>query len=334
MLPQPYRLCDELLNELIDDFLQVCFLEADAAQELSADTESDAVSLAPMRTWTLPSQIPTAGTLVSAISSEVLAIATPPPTSCLLLWDLSTGHMQTLTTSDTGLVPVSLQCVAPTPSNPVVRQRLALLSEGEADGMGKLLLLDLAPPVHVDPAQRDPQANLPTADWVVSPIGALDVNASSAGGKFSADGLFYACALRDGAVAVYSVPLPPSPKGGDASKVTSGDAPEVAPQLVLTSPSTSVGSAAGAVCVHFLLAPAPRGMGEALSWGAVGLLTWHRGERGLRQLMLPSRTELASPLSDGTGAPPALQWLFPYEITASAASLDSVFVALGLADGS
>ena len=98
--------------------------------------------------------------------------------------------------------------------------------------------------------------------------------------------------------------------------------------------------------MHFLLAPAPRAVGEALSWAACGLFLWGEGARVLQQVMLPSASALSrgdviaavggGTSEEGADAPTVepIEWLLPGVLTASAVTPDSVMLATGLNEGS
>jgi hypothetical protein len=105
------------------------------------------------------------------------------------------------------------------------------------------------------------------------------------------------------------------------------------PFLLLTVPAQAAGPPASVGC-HFVLAPAPRSLGAALSWQACALLSWGEGGSKLLQTVLPSASALAAKgAAAATSTSATLEGRLPGALTASAASADSVLIATGLDEG-
>ena len=381
-LPEPFNFLNELLHGIIDDVLLTASVTEAAAkaadQKPVPDEEGAAALLSAPISRELPAALAAAdsSTLMASVDEGVCAVALAD--GSLWLWDVASGaEPQALAQAGEGLVPCELAVATLPPStNPPPRRRLMLLAAkpapppdeeaiaaAAAEGLpppapvaagpddAQLIVLDLAPPA----------LNLGGGAWDAVPLASDLRLAAFAPAKacLSSDGRFAACALSDGRVACYHLPLPPpappsQPTDSGAGKMAAapdGTAPPAAPppaeppQLVMTT--TSLAAPRLAVAMHFLLAPAPRSVGEALCWSACGLLLWGEGTRSLQQVMLPSRSALsgggggggaaaaeAAGGEEGAGEIDAVEWLLPGALTASAVSADSVLLATGLDEGS
>ena len=237
-----------------------------------------------------------ADTLLAPIAEGVYAVALK--SGGLFLWDAGGGsEPQAIGEAAEGLVPCRLTVTPLPPSTaPPARRRVMLLAAtpappveegaeptpcGEEDA--QLLVLDLAPP-----SVKNLEAL--QAGWDVAKVAELRLaaQAPAASATLSSDGSFAACVLDSGSVAIYYLPLPlPVPraekekegsksgsiKGGQTAKEPETPAvitPQYAgePKLILTTEALAPPSTPGALTCHFLLSPAPRAVGEALSWAA------------------------------------------------------------------
>ena len=368
-LPEPFNFLNEILNEVIDDVLLTAHVTEAAAKAADSrpvpDSEDGVVEIGPPSMRTIPPALAAMGAdaLLAPIAEGVYAVALGD--GGLWLWDAGGGsEPQQLGQAVAGLVPCQLTCTALPPSTaPPSRRRLMLLSatpapappEGAEEGAepppppeagaedAQLLVVDLtSPSVH----------NLASSPgWEVGPVADERLAAlAPATATLASDGRFAAVALTAGQVAVYHLPLPkPAPPPPDkeerkGTSVLSGSkespaAPIPPPppldpaSLVLTT--EALGAPLTAVTVHFLLAPAPRAVGEPLTWSSAGLLLYAHGSHTLHQRMLPSRVALAAG-GDGALADPEerIEWMLPGRLTASAISADSVLLATGLDEGS
>ena len=348
-LPEPFNFLNQILQETLDDVLLELTLKEEVARieniKPKPDDESGAVVLGATFTYALPAELDKAGadSVLEPIAEGVYAVALA--SGALWLWSLS-GQVPPLQigTAGAGLTPCVLACTPlPASSGPPARKRLVMLSAkpepppdvnvnaGPEDA--QLLAFDLTPPVLGT-----------TTTWTVAPVGAFKLAAlGRARATLSSDGRFCACVLRDCSVAVYHLPLPPPvpppPAEGGAKLGAKAAAPAPAPAapppfLLLTVPAQAAGPPASVGC-HFVLAPAPRSLGAALSWQACGLLSWGEGGSKLLQTVLPSASALAAKgAAAATSTSATLEWRLPGALTASAASADSVLIATGLDEGS
>ena len=349
VLPEPFNFLNQILQETLDDVLLELTLKEEVARieniKPKADDESGAVVLGATFTYALPAELDKAGadSVLEPIAEGVYAVALA--SGALWLWSLS-GQVPPLQigTAGAGLTPCVLACTPlPASSGPPARKRLVMLSAkpepppdvnvnaGPEDA--QLLAFDLTPPVLGT-----------TTMWTVAPVGAFKLAAlGRARATLSSDGRFCACVLRDCSVAVYHLPLPPPvpppPAESGAKLGAKAAAPAPAPAapppfLLLTVPAQAAGPPVSVGC-HFVLAPAPRSLGAALSWQACGLLCWGEGGSKLLQTVLPSASALAAKgAAAATSTSATLEWRLPGALTASAASADSVLIATGLDEGS
>jgi hypothetical protein len=364
VLPEPFAFLDSLLHEIIDDVLLTATIteHANADTKPKPDSEEDAALIGSPGARELPAALAGMGadSIMCPIAEGVYAVALS--SGGLWLWDAGGGsEPQQLSVGEAAvsLVQCELQCTPLSPASaPPARRRLMLLAatptpppaEGgeaapaEAGADAQLLVLDLASPsVH----------NLKKAPaWEVAPVAdvRLPALAPHATATLATDGRFAACVRHDGRLAVYYLPLPkPAPLAvADESKAgAEGTAPAAVPAapaaLVLTT--EALVPPGGALCVHFVLAPAPRSVGEPLTWGACGLMLWAEGSRTNHQRMLPPRSELDRPGGAAAAAEAAaalvaaapddrIEWMLPGVLTASTVSTDSVLLATGLDEGS
>lgn len=157
-LPQPFRMLDELLCEVIDDVLLEAGLREGKEAVVNAkpvpDSEDGARPLGPPNSCSLPPALPChAGGLFAALSEDefVVALPVPPAAKGLYIWSPSgSNDPQPLEGADASLVPAQLTCVAlPASTGPPARTRLLLLAtpgeQSEPVGDSLLLVLDLAP---------------------------------------------------------------------------------------------------------------------------------------------------------------------------------------------
>ena len=348
-LPEPFNFLNQILQETLDDVLLEITLKEEVARienmKPKPDDESGAVVLGATFTYALPAELDNADadSVLEPIAEGVYAVALA--SGALWLWSLS-GQVPPLQigAAGAGLKPCVLACTPlPASSGPPARKRLVMLSAkpepppdvnvnaGPEDA--QLLAFDLTPPVLGT-----------TTTWTVAPVGAFKLAAlGRARATLSSDGRFCACVLRDCSVAVYHLPLPspvpPPPAEGGAKLGAKAAAPAPAPAapppfLLLTVPAQAAGPPASVGC-HFVLAPAPRSLGAALSWQACGLLSWGEGGSKLLQTVLPSASALAAKgAAAATSTSATLEWRLPGALTASAASADSVLIATGLDEGS
>ena len=352
-LPQPFRMLDELLHEIIDDVLLIKDTEASQQVEVKQvpDNEAGTAAVHAPITLALPPELASAGSgsLMATVVEGVYAFALGD--SALWLWDVISGsEPQQLADASAGHVPCELVCV-PQPPTPGVQPmtRLAYLSakptpptDGAdaapaAEGDACLQLFDLCPSSSEGPA------------WFSTPV--CDFKAAAhapASAVLSADGRYVALVLNDGGVTVYHTPLPLPPPPADPAEATKlnrveKSAAELAlaaqPPCAVVATVAAPGEAGSRrVTAHFLLSPAPRSVGEPIAWAVCGLLLWREGCSHLHQKMLPapSQASQASQPADGAaaGAERAIEWLLPAPITCSAVSSDSVLLAVGLSDGS
>ena len=360
-LPEPFSFLNEILHETIDDVMLRLHIKEEIAQLEDAkavpDSEEGVTAVGATLCHALPEALAAAGSdaLLEIIADGVVAIALSSGT--LWLWDV-VGGAEPVQLGETaaGMAPCVLACAQlPASSGPPPRKRLALLSakpavaESAPDGLpppagaedAQLLVFDLTPPNPFgghDAGDGRAWEGAPVADFKLAAL-------APARATLSPDGRFCACALTDASVAVYHLPLPtpvvaPVEEGSKlrASAPSAAAPPPAAamPDPALVATLAPLGAAATAVTSHFLLAPAPRSLGEPLSWVSCGVLCWAEGGSQLVQRMLPSPSMLAA-AAKGSGGPveaQGIEWLLPGRMLCSAVSTDSVLLATGLDEGS
>ena len=257
------------------------------------------------------------------------------PDGSLWLWDVQGGgEPQSLSQAGEGLVPCDLSVAALPPSTyPPSRRRLMLFAakpappadeeaiaaaleagepppppEAAGPDDAQLIVLDVTPPA----------LNLGGGAWDTAIVTTNEIRLaafSPSKACLSSDGRFAACVLSDGKVACYHLPLPPPAPPAPPPTPTAAPAPASGKMAGGRRRGHACGAAADEastarahhvasrraprleVSMHFLLAPAPRAVGEALSWAACGLLLWGEGARTLQQVMLPSASALSRAMS-------------------------------------
>lgn len=157
-LPQPFRLIDELLREVIDDMLLVASIGEATQREENVkplpDSEKGVPLLAAPFRRSLPASLASAGadSLMGTVIEGVYAIALAD--GSLWLWDVGSGAEPQSLAEASGLVPCEVACTPlPAAQGLPPRQRLAFLAAKPApeagatpaNGDAHLVVYDLNP---------------------------------------------------------------------------------------------------------------------------------------------------------------------------------------------